>query len=208
MALTPAQGKARNTGGVARVLRIRHGEYQVPGSQDGRVHTVLGTDQRALSCDCPAGRRGLDCDHRAAVAVRCARVGRGGSGAGHGLGPREGRAPVPGHHAAVRSHEGVIPGPCKERVASGDAGRPLEPLDGTAPAAGGVGCRVPECAPDGTPARPRARDAFGRPVLGRKRGWRTLHGTRLPDTCLTRDANRALCSHSLGTQSSNHPPSS
>jgi hypothetical protein len=72
MALTPAQIKAMNTGGVARVLRIRHGEYQVPGSQNGRVYTVLGTDLRALSCDCPAGRRGLDCYHRAAVAVRCA----------------------------------------------------------------------------------------------------------------------------------------
>ena len=72
MALTPAQIKAMNYGGVARVLRIRHGEYQVPGSQNGRVYTVLGTDLRALSGDCPAVRRGLDCYHRAAVAVRCA----------------------------------------------------------------------------------------------------------------------------------------
>ena len=59
MALTPAQIKAMNTGGVARVLRIRHGGYQVPGSQNGRVSTVLGTDLRALSGDCPAGHAGL-----------------------------------------------------------------------------------------------------------------------------------------------------
>ena len=64
--------KTMHTGGVARVLRIRHGGYQVPGSQNGRVSTVLGTNLRALSGDCPAGRRGLDCSHRAAVAVRCA----------------------------------------------------------------------------------------------------------------------------------------
>ena len=49
MALTSAQIKAMKTGGVTRVLRIRHGEYQVPGSQNGRVYTVLGTDLRALS---------------------------------------------------------------------------------------------------------------------------------------------------------------
>ena len=72
MALTPAPIKAMHTGGVARVLRIRHGGYQVPGSQNGRVSTVLGTNLRALSGDCPAGRWGLDCSPRAAVAVRCA----------------------------------------------------------------------------------------------------------------------------------------
>ena len=72
MALTSAQIKAMKTGEVTRVLRIRHGGYQVPGSQNGRVSTVLGTDLRVLSGDCPAGRWGLDCSHRAAVAVRCA----------------------------------------------------------------------------------------------------------------------------------------
>ena len=46
-------------------------------------------------------------------------------------------------------------------------------------------------------ARTWARDAFGRPVPGRKRGWRKPHGPRLPETCLALDANRALCSPSL-----------
>ena len=105
MALTPAQIKAMHTGGVARVLRIRHGGYQVPGSQNGRVSTVLGTDLRALSGDCPAGRWGLDCSHRAAVAVRCAiehacsiQSARGGAtGGANGAAPGSARStsPVP-----------------------------------------------------------------------------------------------------------------
>ena len=110
MALTPAQIKAMNTGGVARVLRIRHGEYQVPGSQNGRVYTVLGTDLRALSCDCPAGRRGLDCYHRAAVAVRCAIEhacsiqSATGATRSHAAVPRGSVAPQASRIPAIRRH--------------------------------------------------------------------------------------------------------
>ena len=70
MALTLAQAKAMHTGSVGRVHRIRHGEYAVPGSLDGRTYRITGTDPRTLVCDCPAARRGRDCYHRAAVAIR------------------------------------------------------------------------------------------------------------------------------------------
>ena len=70
MALTPSQAKAMHTGSVSRVNRIRHGEYEVPGSLNGRTYRIRGTDPLALACDCPAGRLGRDCYHRAAVAIR------------------------------------------------------------------------------------------------------------------------------------------
>ena len=122
MALTPAQIKAMHTGGVARVLRIRHGGYQVPGSQNGRVSTVLGTDLRALSGDCPAGRWGLDCSHRAAVAVRCAiehacsiQSARGGAtGGANGAVPGSARStspvPIAGRDREdAGARQGVVP---------------------------------------------------------------------------------------------------
>ena len=94
-------------------------------------------------------RRGVAGGHATGPAtVAGARVGRGGGGTGQGIGPREVRAPVPGHQAAVRPSKGALPGPGEERVAAGDPVRPLQPLDGTAHAAGRVGCRVPECGPD------------------------------------------------------------
>ncbi len=70
MALTPSQAKAMHTGSVSRVNRIRHGEYEVPGSLNGRTYRIRGTDPLALLCDCPAGRLGRDCYHRSAVAIR------------------------------------------------------------------------------------------------------------------------------------------
>jgi len=70
MALTPSHAKAMHTGSVSRVRRIRHGEYEIPGSPDGRTYRITGTDPLALLCDCPAARRGRDCYHRAAVAIR------------------------------------------------------------------------------------------------------------------------------------------
>ena len=53
-----------------RVNRIRHGDYEVPGSLNGRTYRIRGTDPLALACDCPAGRLGRDCYHRSAVAIR------------------------------------------------------------------------------------------------------------------------------------------
>ena len=70
MALTPSQAKAMHTGSVSRVNRIRHGDHEVPGSRNGRTYRIRRTDPLALACDCPAGRLGRDCYHRAAVAIR------------------------------------------------------------------------------------------------------------------------------------------
>ena len=70
MALTPSQATAMHTGSVSRVNRIRHGEYEVPGSRNGRTYRIRGTDPLELACDCPAGRLGRDCYHPAAVAIR------------------------------------------------------------------------------------------------------------------------------------------
>ena len=101
-------------------------------------------------------RRGVDGGHATGQAsVAGAGVGRGDGGAGQGLGPREGRAPFPGHQAAVRSHEGAVPVAGEERVAPGDAVCALEPLDGTAHPAG----KVP----------PRARMRTGQHAHGPRR---------------------------------------
>jgi len=70
MALTSSQAKAMHTGSVSRVSRIRHGDYEVPGSLHGRTYGIRGADPLAALCDCPAGRLGRDCYHRSAVAIR------------------------------------------------------------------------------------------------------------------------------------------
>ena len=105
------------------------------------------------------------------------------------------QAPVPGHQAAVRPREGAVPGAGAERVAPGDAVCALEPLDGTAHPAGRVGRRVPECAPVSTHTGQEGLRGAG---SGAKTGLEEPHGQRFPVTCLARDANRALCSPSLG----------
>ncbi len=108
--------------------------------------------------------------------------------------PREGRAPDPGHQAAVRPHGGAVPGSGEERFAPGDTVRAGKPLDGTAHPGGRVGCLPPACATHATTA---GLDDARNPVPDRNRRLRTLHGPRFPVTCLALDANRAWCSPSL-----------
>ena len=83
----------------------------------------------------------------------------------------------------------------KELLATGDAVRALEPLDGTVHAAGGVGRRMPASAPDAThPGQEGLREAGSR----MKTGLDEPYGQRFPVTCLARDPIRALRSLSLG----------
>lgn len=56
-------------------------------------------------------RSGVDGGHATAQAsLAGAGVGRGCRGTGHGLGPREGRAPVQGHQVAAWPRDGAVPG--------------------------------------------------------------------------------------------------
>ena len=68
-----AVAKANRLNGAARVVRVRHGVYQVPSvTRPDVVYTVTGDGLFVIdyACTCPAGQNGIPCWHAAAVRLR------------------------------------------------------------------------------------------------------------------------------------------